>query len=1086
MDSSDSLKLDENLARFLAAYDQDLEGGDEHAPTVQVHFPPLSDPALTTERPVTPMRSGGANEGSMSELLPDSGRLALPPPPLAPPPGGGAHRIGRFELRRQLGKGGCGIVFLAYDPRMRREVALKVPRPEMLMNPDAKRRLKLEALAASEFDHPNLVPVYEWGEVGPLCFIATAFCPGQTLAEWLDRQAFPVPVRQAARLVATVADAVQHAHDRGVLHRDLKPNNVLLQEMELAENDEPPAGSVLLRGAYYVPRVLDFGLAKLAERGGPSETATRQILGTPKYMAPEQAQARREDIGPPADVYALGVVLYELLAGRAPYDGASDVEVLRQSVEGKPVPPRHLRPDLPRDLEAICLKAMARTTTERYRTAIDLADDLRRFLDGRPTVARPLAWSGRAVRWLRRNDQIVAIAVLAVIALFVTLLGTWNSYTTRNLRTDHNRVLNDQAARNRTDNQREYARQVRDGYFAWRGGNTKAAGEALEAARQAGERTMDWPEFAHDYLKRLVDAGQLVIVCPAGAVTALGVSPDGSRLASGHADGTLAVWDRGTGTHLGSVKAHEGEVRRVEFALGGSLLVTCGPLPERRTGVLGWAVGKSGAPEQAPSDHRLLAPGAECFAVSPDGKTLFAGGRDGLLLTRSLSEPAPAVARAAEPGQPAVTALAVSRDGTRVITADARGTVSCYTAVLKPEAREYRFGEAVCALVVTEAGLPAVGFADGSVFVAQPVCHPLMFPAGGRVNWLAVASDGNFALSGRPGCVRLGPGCELPTGDSGEVRAGTFSPDGKLLFTAGTDGVIRAWSTTRDARDRGADLSDRITSVGVSRDGAVRVIADRTHTNRYTTAGGATLLEGAKAPLAAVRVLTDGTVRGVSFEGRSAVVADYSGNTGAVRLRVTVPEGRVPVGATLTPDGATLAVLDDAGSVVVWSVAERKSFPGRFDTGVRRAGGPMALSDDGKVLAARDPAGVSVWTVGTPDTRVVIPADDQAVFRFLSAGDRLAVSGRDGVVRVFTTSGREELTLFGHVGRVTGLGVSPDGRTLVSGCSTGEVRFWDLKAGVELFGLRRHSVAVTVIEFAADGKYMVTGGDGQVAVWDAR
>ncbi|MBY0457380.1 MAG: serine/threonine protein kinase, partial [Gemmataceae bacterium] len=531
MDSSESLKLDANLARFLAAYDQELEGGDADAPTVS----PLGLPAPPRpfERPLTPMAPDEENEGSLGELLPDPDRtrgLRPPAPPAHPPahapahglsnglsngtgapahtsphaPVGGTHRIGRFELRRQLGKGGCGIVFLAYDPKLRRELALKVPRPEMLMNPDAKRRLKLEALAASEFDHPNLVPVYEWGEVGPLCFIATAFCPGITLAEWLDRQAFPVPLRQAARLVAVVADAVQHAHDRGVLHRDLKPNNVILQGVTVEEYDEPPPGGVQLRGEHVVPRIVDFGLAKLAERGGPSETATRQVLGTPKYMAPEQAQARREDIGPPADVYALGVVLYELLTGRPPFDGPTDVEILRQAVEGQAIPPRALRPDVPRDLEAICLKAMARATSDRYRTAIDLADDLRRFLDGRPTVARPLNWGGRASRWVRRNDQLVATVVLAVIALSVTLLGTWNSYQSRNLRDDHNKVLSSQAVRDRTDLQRDYAKQVREAFLAWRGGNPELAADALAGAKRSADQLAEPVGFAHALLSRQV------------------------------------------------------------------------------------------------------------------------------------------------------------------------------------------------------------------------------------------------------------------------------------------------------------------------------------------------------------------------------------------------------------------------------------------------------------------------------------------------------------------------------------------------------------------------------------------------------
>jgi serine/threonine protein kinase/WD40 repeat protein len=1092
MESSDSLRLDENLARFLAAYDQEIDGGDPHAATLHVPrpLPPELPAELPAERPVTPLRSSGIHEGSLGELLPDSvgpvepvSRGATTPFPTPPP--GGTHRIGRFELRRQLGKGGCGIVFLAYDPKLQREVALKLPRPEMMMNPDAKRRLIREGLAAAEFDHPNLVPVYETGEIGPLCFIATAFCPGRTLADWLDRQAFPVPVRQAARLVATVAEAVQHAHDRGVLHRDLKPNNVILQELKLDEADEAPPGSVQLRGEQLLPRLVDFGLAKLADRGGPSETGTRQILGTPKYMAPEQAQARREDIGPPADVYALGVILYELITGRAPYDGETDVEVLRQAIEGRPPAPRALRPDVPRDLEAICLKAMAKHTAGRYRTAIDFADDLRRFLDGRPTVARPLAWSGRAVRWLKRNDQLVAILALALVVVFVTGLGTWNSWTSeKKLRLADNNLKTEQDRRNRAEQEREYSRQLRDAFLAWRSGNPKAAADALDAAARSAGWIMEAPEFAHAYLSRLAKAERLMIVCPAGAVTALAVSADGGRLASGHADGTLAVWDRATGKSLGSVQAHRGAVTHAAFADGGKLLLTAGPTADG-TAMLGWAVGGDGAPVPAADDIRTTKD-VHCLAVSPDGTTVYAGGRGGLLRRMRPGAPAANDGHDSVPDKPAVTHVAVSADGKRVFTA-AGTRVLCWTAELAPgDVPEHAFPD-VTALAV-RGGRPLVGLGLGRVW-APDADRAESLGDGGNVQWIATGGAAE-ALSAVPGRVRARAGAgafDFATGDAGDVRAGVFTPDGKTLFTGSADGVIRAWDLARDGVERGALATDPVAALAVSIDGREFVTAGTAHVRRYEFDPLGEKVAAGDAPggSLAVRILEGaGGVRAVSFDGRAVVVRDLTGNTGVEQLRAATPDRRTPVSAALSADGGLVAVGDDGGRVNVWSVSDRKPVAA-FATGTRAAR-RMAFSDDGKFVAAPTAKGVGVWSLAKAEQVADIAADEQAVFRVLPAGDRLAVAGRDGAVRVWNFAGREELTMFGHVGRVTGLGVSPNGRTIVSGGLTGEVKFWDARTGMELIGLRRHSSAVTQIEFAAEGRVLVTAGDGQFATWDAR
>jgi serine/threonine protein kinase len=317
-------------------------------------------------------------------------------------------RVGRFELLGELGRGSHGIVFLARDPVLCREVALKVPRPEALLNPALRQRFLREARAAATLAHPNIVAIHEAGEDAR--YIASAYCPGPTLASWLKQQPGLMAPRTAAAIAAALADAMHHAHERGVLHRDLKPSNILLQC--LLTPDPAP-----------VPQITDFGLAKLLECEEES-TRTGAILGTPCYMAPEQALGHAGDIGPATDVYGLGAILYEMLTGRPPFKSSTVQDTLDQVRNREPAPPSGLHPQLPRDLEAICLRCLRKDPTGRYRTARALADDLRRFLQGEPIRARPpslgarlgtILWSARA--WSLWAALGVLLAMFAVVAV---------------------------------------------------------------------------------------------------------------------------------------------------------------------------------------------------------------------------------------------------------------------------------------------------------------------------------------------------------------------------------------------------------------------------------------------------------------------------------------------------------------------------------------------------------------------------------------------------------------------------------------------------------------------------------------------
>ena len=350
-------------------------------------------------------------------LQPTVASLTKPPPPgphsyaepratetKNPVPGTRLGYVGDYELLEEIARGGMGVVYRAQQSSLKRIVAVKMIRSGELAGATEVKRFRTEAEAAAQLQHPNIVAIHEIGEHEGRHFFSMDFVAGKNLAQIADGK--PVAERQTAEWVKSIAEAVQFAHQRGVLHRDLKPQNILVD-------------------ADGRPHVTDFGLAKnLHADSGVTQTGA--VMGSPSYMAPEQARGRNDLVGPASDVYALGAVLYELLTGRAPFRGESPVETLHRVVNDEVARPSSLNPEVSADLETICLKCLEKDPTRRYPTARALAEDVGRFIAGEPVQARPANAFRRAVSWSRRHrSAVTALASLAILALVALAYGLW-------------------------------------------------------------------------------------------------------------------------------------------------------------------------------------------------------------------------------------------------------------------------------------------------------------------------------------------------------------------------------------------------------------------------------------------------------------------------------------------------------------------------------------------------------------------------------------------------------------------------------------------------------------------------------------